>query len=304
MTATTRALPSLDASSPGILAATPVDPDRAEAIGSLWSLITALQKTLELDPLVALIHQQVLLLVDHSGCRFRNPGLEVDHAVGVRSGHRCALQLAVEGEVVGEISFYRHRRFSAEEQALLENLCSLLHFPLRNAVAFALALRGCRCDSLTGIGNRAALEEALRRELELYRRRLEPFAVLVLDLDHFKQVNDRHGHLAGDRVLRTVADTIGGNLRSTDLLFRYGGEEFVALLSRTTGSDARRVGERVRRRVERLSHGELGVVPSVTISIGCAAMRGGDSAHGLLERADWALYQAKNAGRNQVHLAA
>lgn len=304
MTATTRAMPSLNGTPPGVFAATAVEPDKAEAMGTLWALVTALQTTLELDSLVALIHQQVLLLVDHSGCRFRNPSLDVDHAVGDRRGHRCAFQLAVEGEIVGEICFFRQRRFGLEEQTLLESLCSLLHFPLRNAVAFALALRGCRRDSLTGIGNRAALDEALRRELELYRRRMEPFAVLVLDLDHFKQVNDRHGHLVGDQVLRAVAKAICGNLRSTDLLFRYGGEEFVALLSRTGGLDARRIGERVRRRVEVLSQGELGAVPAVTISVGCAAMRNGDSAHSLLERADWALYQAKIAGRNQVYTAA
>jgi diguanylate cyclase (GGDEF)-like protein len=304
MSSRTYELPNFSEASLAVAAKPSSAVEQARALATLWSLVTTLQTTLDLSALLQLIHQQVFQLVAHDGCMYRDQERSFEERTGRTRGHSCSLSLVLDGDSVGEISFFRRERFTQNELTVLEGLCSLLHFPLRNAVSFRHAQRGCRRDSLTGLGNRTALEEGLCRELELFQRTGQPFALLILDIDHFKQVNDRHGHLMGDQVLVTVANTIARNLRRSDLLYRYGGEEFVALLPGGHDFEPCHVAERVRRRVEALPASSVAEIPGVTLSSGCAVVRRGDCSESLLERADRALYKAKHAGRNRVESAA
>lgn len=154
-------------------------------------------------------------------------------------------------------------------------------------------------DSLTGALNRRVLLLAGEQELLRWQRHAHPFAVLLIDIDHFKQINDQHGHLVGDQVLKRLAATLRQPLRKTDLLARYGGEEFLVLLPVTDDATARELGERVRAAVQALPN-DLASGPC-TISVGVSGVRDGDTTFDqLVARADLALYQAKNAGRNRV----
>ena len=126
------------------------------------------------------------------------------------------------------------------------------------------------------------------------------FALVLFDIDHFKAVNDRYGHDVGDEVLKRVAASAIEGLRSTDLIGRYGGEEFVIILPRTDADTALQIAERVRSRIE-ASRG--GAQPKVTVSLGVATTQGDDTGHVILKRADVALYAAKDAGRNRLRLA-
>ncbi|QHN04495.1 GGDEF domain-containing protein [Granulicella sp. WH15] len=163
-------------------------------------------------------------------------------------------------------------------------------------------------DPLTGVFNRRMFRELCEREVARSLRSGEPFSLLVADLDHFKQVNDRHGHLAGDEVLRAIAECIQSELRSSDILGRWGGEEFVVLLPTCTSETAFAVAERLRVRVEALdlpSRDEEGtpirVTIRVTISLGVAVFRGSaDTLDAVFRRSDMALYRAKRSGRNRV----
>lgn len=154
-------------------------------------------------------------------------------------------------------------------------------------------------DQLTGIANRRrtalVLDEAVRDAVQQDRR----VSVAMFDVDHFKRINDQFGHHGGDRVLQRVAVDAGGQLRATDTLGRFGGEEFVIILPDAGADAAMAVGERVRRAVE-----AGGRDPCVTISIGVAELAPGEDAEGLLRRADAALYVAKREGRNALRLAA
>lgn len=154
-------------------------------------------------------------------------------------------------------------------------------------------------DQLTGIANRRRtalmLDEAVRDAVRQGRR----VSVAMFDVDHFKRINDQFGHHGGDRVLQRVAADAGGQLRATDMLGRFGGEEFVIILPDAGADAAMAVGERVRRAVE-----AGGRDPCVTISIGVAELAPGEDAEGLLRRADAALYVAKREGRNALRLAA
>jgi diguanylate cyclase (GGDEF)-like protein len=159
-----------------------------------------------------------------------------------------------------------------------------------------------RHDGLTGLLNRRAMEETLPGQMQRSRRTGEPFVVLMLDLDHFKAINDKHGHPAGDEVLRGVAEVLQEALRLHDVPGRYGGEEFGVLLPGSDAAAAEAIAERIRRKVEWASFaGEL----KVTASVGCAALDANDVfPAAVVARADRALYAAKAAGRNRAMRAA
>lgn len=173
----------------------------------------------------------------------------------------------------------------------------------------AMARLACT-DPLTGLYNRRHFFEAGEREIERSRRHNQPLSLLIIDADHFKQVNDQFGHQAGDQLLREVTRIIRDTLRTSDILARYGGEEFAIILPQTSRPGAFQLAERLRAAVAAIkldaatgrgpreggSHGVL----QVSISIGVTQLRDDDSMDTLLDRADNALYKAKNEGRNRV----
>ena len=182
---------------------------------------------------------------------------------------------------------------------------------LRARVAAALRTKAIRellerrayFDCLTGLANRTALEERLRSEWAQHLRRQTPLSLLMGDLDHFKRINDRHGHAAGDIVLREVAERIRGAVRDTDFAARFGGEEIVVVAPVCDDSGARMIAERLRASVCARPIGRGASAVIVTMSIGLAtsdSRLAPPNATTLIDRADTALYHAKAAGRNQV----
>ena len=155
-------------------------------------------------------------------------------------------------------------------------------------------------DQLTGAFNRRYLESRLAEECDRHARHCRPLGVAMLDIDFFKKVNDNHGHEAGDRVLAEVAGRLSGSIRKTDCLVRYGGEEFCCILPETDLASARVLAERFRGAVEQMAVVAGGTELRVTISLGVAQLKGGDSPKTLLKRADEGLYEAKQTGRNKV----
>jgi diguanylate cyclase (GGDEF)-like protein len=153
-------------------------------------------------------------------------------------------------------------------------------------------------DGLTGLPNRRYFMERLEAALQHAHRHARPLSVLIADLDHFKRINDRFGHAAGDAVLRAFAALLQNEARASDLPGRLGGEEFALMLPDTDTAQAMSVGERVRARLMALRPAELDHV--VTVSIGLATLQSHDNSDTLLARADQALYDAKDRGRNRV----
>jgi len=159
-------------------------------------------------------------------------------------------------------------------------------------------------DPLTKIFNRRHFLERLSIEIAYAKRHSSPVSLVILDIDHFKNVNDQHGHPAGDHVLVKLAEDIGGQLRAEDIFARYGGEEFVILLRGVEPEKAAMLAERLRHRIASLALEHGGKKLAVTISLGVAALPGPkvDDGDTLVRAADQALYKAKNAGRNRVVL--
>lgn len=158
-------------------------------------------------------------------------------------------------------------------------------------------------DALTGLANRRLAQMRLLAACQHARRQHGHLSVLMLDLDHFKQVNDRWGHANGDRVLMAVARALQAELRGSDLAVRYGGEEFMAILPETDATKAMDVAERIRLRIEQLRIELPGAVVGISVSIGAATLLADDTAESVVARADAALYAAKHAGRNRCVVA-
>ena len=160
-------------------------------------------------------------------------------------------------------------------------------------------------DALTGAANRRHFLDVFERELARAVRRGTALSCVVLDLDHFKAVNDRHGHLAGDRVLVAAADVLRQSLRTSDVLGRWGGEEFVLLLPETDEAGGRAMAERARRMLaeQSIAIGEQTTTVTASFGLACAASAKGVTPDALIRRADEALYRAKAAGRNRLEVA-
>ena len=241
------------------------------------------------------------------------------------------------GECVGEMSIIDSRVPSAQvraseetqvlviEQDILWRMVSVSHEIARNllyimservrysnlVIADSLEMqrkyqRFASIDALTGLHNRGWLDDTYDREIKRSERDELPLALIMIDVDHFKNYNDEFGHLSGDQVLVTVADAIRSPLRPNDLVARFGGEEFAVLLPETTVSNARIIAERLREHVANSDPGMLDnrQLPAVTISLGIAGRQPGYSLDMMIAAADVAMYHAKRNGRNRVEVAA
>ena len=266
----------------------------------LLKLTGKLQTTLDLNQLLDIFFTEMQQAVLVDGMVYQHAELKLRHSTGRQPPHSASYQLETQKDYMGELVFHRSTRFREHELANIEGLLSTLVFPLRNALRYHEALLAAYRDPLTGAGNRVALDQTLNREIELSKRHQQDLSILMLDLDHFKLINDLYGHATGDEVLKAVVDSIGRCIRQTDMCFRYGGEEFLIMLSNADGAGALRIAERIRMSISDLRFATAKGSLQVTGSIGCASMTFEDDKESLLHRADKALYRAKHAGRNRV----
>ena len=258
---------------------------------------------------------------------------------GIRLGpddEEIPLTAVEAGECVGEVSFFDSRLpstqvFAAETSTVLEirqdllwRMVSCSHEIARNllyimservrysnlVIADSFEMQRmyqefATLDALTGLHNRGWLDDRFAREISRSERDRLNACLLMIDVDHFKNINDRYGHLAGDRVLVAVGRKLKETLRPNDMVARYGGEEFSVLLPDTTIANGVAIAERLRDRVSQADPGTLQdrQLPGVTVSIGVAEFRSGGSLEALIDAADAAMFEAKQAGRDCVRVA-
>ena len=263
-----------------------------------------LQTSLEMENILQYFAESVQESIPFNGLEYANTPLDFSFNFGKSDRHSCAYRLSIAGDALGEMKFTRNKRFSDDELEQLENFIYHLVYPLRNAILYQKAIRAAQLDSLTGVNNRAAMDRCLEREVELAHRHDHTLSLLIVDVDHFKLINDNLGHSAGDAVLKALTTCMKETMRASDMLFRYGGEEFALVLAGTELDGARQMGERLRSAVAAYPFVYNNKEIDVTVSIGVANLGPRDSANRLFNKADTALYQAKKAGRNQVHSSA
>lgn len=269
----------------------------------LRNLALRLQTSLEIDRLLGFFFDEVCNLVPLRALSYRHVGTDSYFQFGEAGGFDVSYSLSNQDDSLGELRLFSADQLSALALEQLESAVGCMLFPLRNALLYRHALQASLKDSLTGTGNRMALEQSLARETELSRRHGQPMSVIMLDMDHFKNLNDTHGHQAGDAALKATALLLKEQLRNVDMVFRFGGEEFVLLLSNTGQEAAAVVAERIRAAIQNLCFfvGEKQV--RLSASLGYAAYQSGETQDELLRRADQALYQAKRDGRNRMRAA-
>lgn len=226
-------------------------------------------------------------------------------------GSVALIPLRQGGQLFGAVNFLsknRDRFQKGQATDFLDHLGAIAAFALENAVNRARLRRSGFTDVLTGWYNRRYLQVRLVEELARAKRDSTSLACLILDIDHFKRVNDSHGHAAGDAVLRELAQKIAKRIRTTDVAARYGGEEFVILLPHTDTGAGITVAESIRRAVAEDRYGAAsGLSLRITVSLGVSSVAPGRGTTDfqtmgdeMLARADRALYRAKAAGRNRV----
>ncbi len=212
------------------------------------------------------------------------------------------------GKMVGALGTgdVTQRRFTPGEVALLQAIGNQLGAAIENAQLYAEIQRLSQTDPLTGLYNRRGLNERMQVEILRAKRYRHPLSVVMIDIDHFKNYNDAHGHLEGDVILKQVAELLRIHVRETDVVARFGGEEFLILLTETAKAEALEVAEKIRAAVSVRPFPHAWTQPEgkLTISLGVATSSADLSeAQELIEKADHALYGAKNAGRNRVREA-
>lgn len=278
----------------------PLTPE--QEIEARAKLIQALQMSLDANDVLAIFFKQLQTIIPMGGIQFRFANNKDITKLGRDALHHCDYRLTTDEGYMGEIIFNRSKRFIESELSTLEILLGALVYPLRNAIRYQSALQLALIDPLTRLGNRAALDTALRRELQLAERHHYELSMLMIDVDYFKKINDQHGHSLGDQVLQEIAHTIETVCRESDIAFRYGGEEFVVLLSKTNESGARTIAERLRNEINTIVVEKNGFSIKPTVSIGISTRTANQKEHitDLFDRADEALYLAKQSGRNCV----
>ena len=241
----------------------------------------------------------LIALKDQAGHSGQSPGGQTadpaseyairPHAVPIQIGRRAI------GIIVVPIC-----QWTSIDQELLEMFAAHIAVAIQNIQLFEKIRNIASMDPLTGIFNRRQVLELAQHEIARHRRHKLPMAVIAFDVDYFKQINDRHGHATGDEVLRLVARRAKECIRKTDLLARYGGDEFVIFLPDTGLGPAEEIAERLRATIQYSTLIIKGTCVSFTVSVGLACSRGEPDLSALVEQADQALYAAKHAGRNFV----
>ena len=223
-----------------------------------------------------------------------------------RSAARSLLviPLIAQGQAIGTLAVSRHQPgnpYTAEEQAFLQNLANHVALTVMNARLHELVRYQARTDALTRVYNRRHFLSLAELEFSRSERYAKPLSMILLDLDHFKEVNDRYGHGVGDQLLQSVAERCRSNIRPADIIGRYGGEEFTILLPETELAGAHLLAERLRAGIAGCQISVDGESVCATISLGVSS-KTGDTPNltALLRQADEAMYAAKRAGRNQV----
>jgi len=269
---------------------------KKRAVEVAWRL----QITLEVDKVITLFAYEVRKAVAYKSFAYKEPSTATKVSSGPRAGHSCTYHLTLGQESLGQLRFTRGKKFTNDEILELENLLAGLAHPLRNAIQYQRALQCALTDALTGLANRAAMTAALDREIKLARRNRGAMSLIVLDVDKFKRVNDKYGHAAGDAVLVSLAAGVKRCVRATDIVSRFGGEEFCVLLVGANASSALALAERVRKSVETFVLHYKDENISITVSLGLASLKDEDNDQKLFERADKALYHAKREGGNRI----
>ena len=264
----------------------------------LLELSNKLHSTLDINKMMILFDLEMTPILNLDNVIYHAP--DSDEETNTKGRHLISYQLILHERKLGEIVLIRRTRFTKKEQEFVETSLVSILSPLSNALNYQAAVRSAEHDPLTGVYNRFAMENNLKREIELASRNETPLSMIILDVDFFKNINDTYGHASGDCELKHLTECIHECARDSDMLFRYGGEEFMLLLNNTSREGTLQLADRMRQSIEETPCFCHGKSISITVSMGISSFTKNDDRDSFFERADKALYEAKDSGRNRV----
>jgi len=270
-------------------------PDRA-----LLSLHQRMQATLNTGVLVSRLFNWLGEQLPVVGIEYIYPDEHIELRSGESRQHSAHYVLRLEQRYLGEITLSGSKRMAEGQLYVLEQAMGVFVHYLKNALDYLELEKVAFRDSLTSVMNRTALDELLPKEVDRAQRYDYELSVMMVDIDHFKEINDRVGHLGGDQVLCEVSRVMRTNLRSSDLIFRYGGDEFLVIMPSTNLAGARTAAGQIMTAVKERPVAANGREVEPRMSIGVVSRQLGESPDELLLRVDDALYDAKKTGRDCI----
>lgn len=280
--------------------------DWSESPDVLTRLTRRLSTTLSLETQLAILADEISSVIPYDCLTYRHRITTRDfvYVTGMGGPHRCDYRLNLEGGFYGTLSLSRRQKFTEQELEGIELMLTVAICPVRNACQFITIEQASLTDPLTGVPNKRALDEALARASCLGDRHGAHYSLILCDLDYFKQVNDQYGHVVGDHMLKLAATEIEKAVRTSDSVYRFGGEEFAILLPHTDERNAQDVADRIRAFVNTIAVNCGDTDVSVTASCGVANRLTDETSDQWLARADEALYRAKAHGRDCTRVSA
>lgn len=264
------------------------------------TLLAQLQTSLDLQEQLQLFAMAAGNILPLSGVELQTAVGEFQAAGSAQARYQQRSLLMLKDQCLAKLQYCSDQPFTPLVCKKLQVLEVEWLYPLRNALIVTRLQQMALKDTLTGLGNRRFFDDSLDKAIQLSKRTQGQCAVLLLDLDNFKQVNDSFGHTAGDDILIAVASAMHSTLRATDSLFRFGGDEFAVLLTGDDVTSSELIGRRL---VKAILRQHFCQQHQVTASVGIARWQTNQSASDLFTAADKALYQAKDAGKNRVRQA-
>lgn len=276
---------------------------------NLSQLSHTLQASLDTDKILQLFFKQIKHEFKLSKLLYINEEHDVSILLGSKLNttqtHKKNIKkfkLYFQKEYLGEINFVSKLKLTPGVILELKHCVNFLIMPLKNSLLYTAAIKATRTDPLTQLGNRLSLLEDIKYHFNLSSRYSSPLSIIFLDIDFFKNINDNYGHIVGDKILVKLAEILKANIRKSDSIYRFGGEEFVIILENTNHLGAVSLAKKIKQLLSKLSipikTNSSTQLFKITMSMGISSKHLKDSPDSLMTRADNALYKAKEKGRN------
>lgn len=277
---------------------------------NLSQLSHVLQLSLDTDKVLQTFFKHVKQGLKLTKLLYVNKSHDINYLLGskinnsqTKNKYLKKFELFYQDNFLGEIHVASKHKFTPSYVLELRTYINHLILPLNNALLYSQAVKATKTDGLTGLSNKLSLIEDLNYHFNLSKRFNSPLSVIFIDLDHFKKINDTYGHIVGDKILAHLAKLLKGNIRKSDIAYRYGGEEFVIILENTNQKGALNLAKKLNNIVKKqqihVSNQVESIKFNITISLGIATKSSKDSPESLMHRADQALYTAKEQGRDK-----
>ena len=259
-----------------------------------------LQSTLDINILIELFDNELRKISSHSYLNYKNSIEKINISLGELIEEKLTFDLKIDNNSLGELVISRNSEFSKWEIHKINNLVSVLIQPLNNALIYRQAITNASTDPVTELNNRMLFNKVIEQEIDFAQRYKQKLLLMMLDLDKFKKINDNYGHNTGDLLLNNIGKILTHLMRRSDLVFRYGGDEFCIILRNTSLDGASTLANRIRKEISEQKFDCNNIEIKTSISIGLVKLHEDDNSIKFIERADNLLYEAKKLGRNNV----